>query len=63
MNTPYIAFVAKEVIPAGTELTLDYNPFAAMVKTKGKGKGKAMKPPGARDCLCGAGTCRGWVSI
>lgn len=50
VGLPFIAFVAKEDIPAKTELTFDYDPREAerleanhKKKKKGKGKGKGKK--------------------
>ncbi|KAF8066959.1 hypothetical protein FPV67DRAFT_1417027, partial [Lyophyllum atratum] len=66
MNTPYIAFVAKVDIPAGTEFTVDYDPGAAeapKAKGKGKGKGRPVIPEGAEPCRCGSVECRGWVRV
>lgn len=46
----YLAFFASRDIPAGEELTFDYNP--------GFDK-KQKKSSGAVECLCGAKECRG----
>ena len=68
-NQPYHAYYALEDIPAGTEFTFDYDPKAtdliqeAQALSKKKGKGKAVKPKGAHDCLCGSTACRGWVRV
>lgn len=51
MRTPYVAFVAKQRIQAGTEFTFDYCPSAAGKKRKGRNR-----------CLCGASNCRGWLA-
>lgn len=51
MRTPYVAFVAKKRINAGTEFTFDYCPSAAEKKHKGRNR-----------CLCGASNCRGWLA-
>ncbi|KAL6300298.1 hypothetical protein BKA93DRAFT_541061 [Sparassis latifolia] len=63
VNQPYLAIVTTRAVPAGTELTIDYDPKAATSYTKGKGKGKDQIPPGARFCACGAADCRGWVRV
>lgn len=53
---PYVAFVASTDIPAGTELTIDYHPYAEADK-KGKRAAKG------RECRCGAEACRGWFEM
>lgn len=58
-NMPNIAYVACEAIPAGTEITIDYNPadtLAALLD-----KGKAREPRGRTRCLCGTNSCRKWL--
>ncbi|KAF5353913.1 hypothetical protein D9756_007135 [Leucocoprinus leucothites] len=53
-NQPYITFVAREAVKAGTELTLDYDP------------GHADNPPHedsegiVKECFCGSDKCRRW---
>ncbi|KAJ7875422.1 hypothetical protein B0H13DRAFT_1723188 [Mycena leptocephala] len=67
-NMPYLAFVAKEDIPAYMELTFDYNPAdqaeweAQKYKQKSKSKINKIKK-GATACLCGAAQCRGLLSV
>ncbi|KAK0200089.1 hypothetical protein DFS33DRAFT_1388385 [Desarmillaria ectypa] len=51
MRTPYVAFVAKKNIHAGTEFTFDYCPPAAKKKRKGGNR-----------CLCGASNCCEWLA-
>ncbi|KAK0186851.1 hypothetical protein F5146DRAFT_1143232 [Armillaria mellea] len=51
MRTPYVAFVAKKRISAGTEFRFDYCPSATEKKHKGRNR-----------CLCGASNCRGWLA-
>ncbi|KAG7440352.1 SET domain-containing protein [Guyanagaster necrorhizus] len=51
MRTPYVAFVAKKKILAGTEFTFDYCPSRAVKKRKGRNR-----------CMCGASNCRGWLA-
>ncbi|GLB41257.1 putative set domain-containing protein [Lyophyllum shimeji] len=67
LNMPYIAFVAKVDIPAGTEFTFDYDPAAAALQEvqqgKGKGRRKRVIPDGAKECRCGSDECRGWVRV
>jgi hypothetical protein len=44
MNTPYLAFVALKDIPAGTELTFDYDPGGSRSKKRGrKSKGDTVQ--------------------
>ncbi|KAJ3551284.1 hypothetical protein NM688_g4793 [Phlebia brevispora] len=57
MNRPYLAFVTNQVIPAETELTIDYDPKAAY------DRGKRRRPPGSKECRCGSACCRGWVAV
>ena len=50
---PYVAFVACRDIPAGTELTIDYQPYWD----------EDMSPTAKRAaerCKCGSRQCRGW---
>ncbi|GJE87895.1 hypothetical protein PsYK624_039790 [Phanerochaete sordida] len=56
-NRPYLAFVAKEDIPKGTELTIDYDPKAARDK-----KGK-RRQAGGKECNCGAKHCRRRIPV
>lgn len=56
---PNIAYVAVKTIPAGSEITIDYDPAATLAAILGKGKGKAAK--GRTRCLCGSERCRGWL--
>ncbi|KAF9218141.1 SET domain-containing protein [Gyrodon lividus] len=56
VNMPYMAFVASKDIPAGTELTIDYHPYA---EEEADEKGK--KPANAGVCMCGSKRCRGWM--
>jgi histone-lysine N-methyltransferase SUV39H len=53
VNMPYVAYVASIDIPAGTELTIDYYPYA---ETDKKGK----RPANRGDCKCDSEVCRGW---
>lgn len=48
-----LAFVAKKKIPAGTELTIDYDPRYT--------EGAAMKDQEMQPCHCDADSCRGWI--
>ncbi|KAJ6551855.1 hypothetical protein B0H19DRAFT_1159235 [Mycena capillaripes] len=61
----FLAFIAIQRIPAGTELTFDYDPEAqyAFETARRMGAKRTSRPPGANDCECGAGVdkCRGWV--
>lgn len=53
VNMPYVAFVACRDIPAGTELTIDYQPYWD----------EDMSPTAKRAaerCKCGSRQCRGW---
>lgn len=63
LNQPYLAFVAIGAILARSELTIDYEPGAALEFKRSKGKGKARVPDGAKPCMCGAESCRGWVRV
>ncbi|KAI0757427.1 hypothetical protein C8Q80DRAFT_100272 [Daedaleopsis nitida] len=62
-NQPYLAFVATQDIPHHRELTIDYDPKGAEAARNSKGKGRAQKPEGARDCVCGMDSCRQWVRV
>ncbi|KIY62931.1 SET domain-containing protein [Cylindrobasidium torrendii FP15055 ss-10] len=53
MNMPYIAFFANRDIPAGEELTFDYNPKQR--KDEDEDENAQMK------CYCGTASCRGYV--
>ncbi|KAI9059590.1 SET domain-containing protein [Trametes sanguinea] len=64
LNQPYLAFVATADIPARTELTIDYDPKAGEEARAARQKGRRRSPPpGARECMCGAESCRGWVRV
>ncbi|OSD05788.1 SET domain-containing protein [Trametes coccinea BRFM310] len=64
LNQPYLAFVATADIPARTELTIDYDPKAGEEARAAKQKARRQSPPpGARECMCGAESCRGWVRV
>ncbi|KAI8983344.1 SET domain-containing protein [Trametes punicea] len=63
LNQPYLAFVATQDIPARTELTIDYDPKAGEEARTAKQKGREIMPDGARECMCGAESCRGWVPV
>ncbi|KAI0825241.1 hypothetical protein BC628DRAFT_1374165 [Trametes gibbosa] len=62
-NQPYLAFVAIEDIPARTEMTIDYDPEAGEEARTTKQKGRQAVPEGARECMCGTASCRGWVRV
>ncbi|KAG9318857.1 hypothetical protein JVU11DRAFT_963 [Chiua virens] len=47
VNMPYVAFVASTNIVAGTELTIDYYPFAEVDK-------KGKRPADGESCRCGS---------
>lgn len=59
VHMPYVAFVAARDIPAGEELTIDYEPSAAEEMAEGTGKQKMS--PTALLCKCSAKLCRGWI--
>ncbi|KAK7470395.1 hypothetical protein VKT23_001822 [Stygiomarasmius scandens] len=59
MKMPNLVFVASRDIPAGTEFTFDYDPSAAQLSSKGKGR----IPKGASECMCGSEECRGFVRV
>ncbi|KAJ7918074.1 hypothetical protein B0H13DRAFT_1607763, partial [Mycena leptocephala] len=67
-NTPYLAFVATQDIPAYMELTFDYNPAhqgewdSKKYKEKSQSKKNKIKK-GKTPCLCGAAHCRGWLPV
>ncbi|KAI5122613.1 hypothetical protein M0805_004824 [Coniferiporia weirii] len=61
MNTPDLAFVACEDIPAGKEITIDYKPAAAWRNTQRKGKGKEKGGAGETPCICKSDICRGFI--
>ncbi|OAX38927.1 SET domain-containing protein [Rhizopogon vinicolor AM-OR11-026] len=61
VNMPYVAFVAVRDIPAGEELTIDYDPSAAEEISAGTRKEKRKMSSTALLCKCGAGLCRGWI--
>ncbi|KAI0358931.1 SET domain-containing protein [Trametes cingulata] len=63
LNQPYLAFVAMEDIPERTELTIDYDPKAGEEARTSKQKGRQVIPEGARVCMCGTDSCRGWVRV
>ncbi|CDO70933.1 hypothetical protein BN946_scf184829.g41 [Trametes cinnabarina] len=65
LNQPYLAFVATQDIPARTELTIDYDPKAdeEAQSAPQKEKGREAVPEGARRCMCGTASCRGWVRV
>ncbi|KZT06198.1 SET domain-containing protein [Laetiporus sulphureus 93-53] len=63
LNQPYLAFVTTQTIVARTELTIDYDPKATEEHRRSKGKGRRILPEGARPCICGADSCRGWITI
>ncbi|KAN0076899.1 histone-lysine N-methyltransferase [Tylopilus felleus] len=56
VNMPYVAFVASIDILAGTELTIDYCPYAE-IDRKGK------RPAKGGDCRCESVVCRGWIKV
>jgi histone-lysine N-methyltransferase SUV39H len=58
---PYVAFVALRDIPAGEELTIDYDPIAGEEMAADTGKEKRKMSPTALLCKCSAGQCRGWI--
>jgi histone-lysine N-methyltransferase SUV39H len=58
---PYVAFVAARDIPAGEELTIDYEPSAAEEMAESTGKQKQKMSPTALLCKCSAKRCRGWI--
>lgn len=56
VNMPYVAFVARQDIAAGTELTINYQPYLDEdfdIKIKHD----------AERCECGTAQCRGWYRI
>ncbi|KAF9531346.1 hypothetical protein CPB83DRAFT_848886 [Crepidotus variabilis] len=57
---PFIAFVANQHIPAGTEFTIEYDPCASADYHEGKHTGVKGKK---RNCLCGCEGCRGFVNF
>ncbi|KXN89026.1 Histone-lysine N-methyltransferase, H3 lysine-9 specific [Leucoagaricus sp. SymC.cos] len=57
-NQPYVAFVAREAITAGTELTVDYDPAHADESAADYSEGMGMK-----KCFCGSEKCRDWVQM
>lgn len=60
-NRPYIVFVARKNIEAGTELTVDYDPISADLQdSEGFSPGDAK---GTRKCICGSKKCRGYVQM
>ncbi|KZS96732.1 SET domain-containing protein [Sistotremastrum niveocremeum HHB9708] len=59
---PKLAFVTKRAVPAGTELTIDYEPQAQIANLNSK-KGKGKIPDGAGPCLCRAENCRGYLKL
>lgn len=61
VHMPYVAFVAARDIPAGEELTIDYEPSAAEEMAEDTGKQKQKMSPTALACKCGAKRCRGWI--
>lgn len=61
VHMPYVAFVAARDIPAGEELTIDYEPSAAEEMAEGTGKQKRKMSPTALLCKCNAKQCRGWI--
>ncbi|KAH9927455.1 SET domain-containing protein [Epithele typhae] len=64
LNQPYLAFVVTRDLQARTELTIDYDPKAAHPDgSDAQPSSQLERPRGARDCMCGADGCRGWVSV
>lgn len=61
VHMPYVAFVAARDIPAGEELTIDYEPSAAEEIAEGTGKRKRKISPTALLCKCSSKQCRGWI--
>lgn len=61
VHMPYVAFVAARDIPAGEELTIDYEPSAAEEMAESTGKQKQKMSPTALLCKCSAKRCRGWI--
>ncbi|KAI0090046.1 hypothetical protein BDY19DRAFT_992979 [Irpex rosettiformis] len=62
MNRPYLAFFATKYIPAFTELTIDYDPRASW-DIGANSKAKKVVGKGNRKCMCGTGSCRGYMLI
>jgi histone-lysine N-methyltransferase SUV39H len=58
---PYVAFYAIRDIPAGEELTIDYDPIAGEEMAAGAEEGKRKMSPIALSCKCGAVQCRGQI--
>ncbi|TBU26365.1 SET domain-containing protein [Dichomitus squalens] len=63
LKQPFLAFVATEDIPPRTELTIDYDPNAALEAQKSNGKRPRTRPEGARECMCNTDSCRGWIRV
>lgn len=59
---PKLTFVTIRPVPAGEELTIDYEPHA-QAATMSSRKGKGRIPSGAKVCLCKAEKCRGYLRI
>lgn len=58
-NRPYIIFVAREFIGAGTELTVDYDPASA----RSTDHLMAEDAEGMKKCFCGSKRCRDYVRM
>lgn len=58
-NRPYITYVAKEFIKAGTELTMDYDPASADAMESGN----VTETVGTKECFCGSKLCRQHVRM
>lgn len=59
-NLPYIAFVARKTIEAGTELTVDYDPISADLQDPEQ---SPRDTKGMKKCNCGSQKCRGYVQM
>ena len=60
VKQPYLAFVATQNIPARTEFTINYDPKSEQDSQESS---NGEMPRGARECMCGAAKCRGWVKV
>ncbi|KAF9450842.1 SET domain-containing protein [Macrolepiota fuliginosa MF-IS2] len=58
-NRPYITFVARDFIEAGTELTVDYDPASAHDADRYSVK----DAQGMKKCFCGSEKCRDYVMM